>query len=78
MPLNKKVARACYKHETKTLVDKWISKNSRTPTSECFISNHINVKLANCINHSVPYTVCHGNQYETSVYRSTCNISCEA
>jgi len=24
MPLNKKVARACYKHETKTLVDKWI------------------------------------------------------
>jgi len=25
MPLNKKVARACYKHETKTLVDKWIS-----------------------------------------------------
>ena len=26
MPLNKKVARACYKHETKTLVDKWISR----------------------------------------------------
>jgi len=24
MPLNKKVARACYKRETKTLVDKWI------------------------------------------------------
>jgi len=26
MPLNKKVARACYKHEIKTLVDKWISR----------------------------------------------------
>jgi len=26
MPLNKRVARACYKHETKTLVDKWISR----------------------------------------------------
>ena len=26
MPLNKKVAIACYKNETKTLVDKWISR----------------------------------------------------
>ena len=30
MPLNKKVARACYKHETKTLVDKWIAEKNKT------------------------------------------------